>query len=393
MSSQNRKNQSKKDKKRKNISNNTSGESLQKVRLSDTQVGDISIPRLTTKIAMDPASSTPQQALAYSQGGYSPYMLPPPQSHFPSYVSPVMQQASGDITSMIHALSRKFDDVSLKLEKLDSIDRRLTQLEATMVSATGEIKGVKAQFTEIDKSLIMLNSICEENKSSVKNTEKTVNELSDQTTKLQNNQKQSNCVISELKNELQTLKEDHLDLQARSMRNNLVFDGLPEVNDENPEQVLTNFLSDEMGLTDSFELERVHRIGKRITGKHRPMVAKFSSFKQKEAVRKAAPRTLRGKTFWINEQFPREIADRRRKLLPHLKAARRQQKKAYLKVDKLYVNDRLFIPDTYDDQAAGVGTPPTRPDGNNHQSLPRPRRVPATALGQPRRPRCNVRER
>ncbi|KAK3101461.1 hypothetical protein FSP39_003772 [Pinctada imbricata] len=151
------------------------------------------------------------------------------------------------------------------------------------------------------------------------------------------------------------------------MRDNLIFDWIPESNEEKCEEVLTKFIADEMGLTEIVNLERVHRMGRHVAGKHRPIVAKFSSFKQKETVRRAAPRTLKGKPFGVNEQFPKEITERRKILIPHLKAAKRQQKKAFLKVDKLYINDRLFIPD---DGASGETLTQTARNGDRNMNFP-----------------------
>lgn len=73
-------------------------------------------------------------------------------------------------------------------------------------------------------------------------------------------------------------------------------------------------------------------------GRHRPIIAKFVLFKEREKVRKAAPYKLAGKPFGINEQFPKEINDRRKLLYPHYKHAKRLEKKAVMIADKLFVN-------------------------------------------------------
>ncbi|KAK3094845.1 hypothetical protein FSP39_006988 [Pinctada imbricata] len=135
----------------------------------------------------------------------------------------------------------------------------------------------------------------------------------------------------------------------------------PRIRRRNPEEVIKHFLSEEMGITDEIKFERVHRMGKPIPGKHRPIVAKFGSFKDKEMVRKAAPRMLKGKTYGVNEQFPREVNERRKRLIPHLKEAKRQDKKVVLKVDKLYIDNRPFVPNA---------------DPNDHRSRNSDRRAP-----------------
>ena len=136
--------------------------------------------------------------------------------------------------------------------------------------------------------------------------------------------------MHDLRADLSELQERQLDLQTRSMRDNLVFDGIPETNEEDPEAVRKSFLKDEMDLSDEFHFERVHRMSRQIRGKNRPILAKFSFFKERETVRKAAPRALRGKSYGVNEQLPKEINDRRKQLIPHLKTAKRKNKRAVL---------------------------------------------------------------
>ena len=75
----------------------------------------------------------------------------------------------------------------------------------------------------------------------------------------------------------------------------------------------------------------------------KPIVCRFKNFKDREVVRKAA-RELKGTRYGVSEQFPKEINDRRKLLWPYFPEARRQNKKAYFKRDKLYIDGSEFIP-------------------------------------------------
>ena len=57
-------------------------------------------------------------------------------------------------------------------------------------------------------------------------------------------------------------------------------------------------------------------------------------FEDREKVRKATPQ-LRETDFGVSQQFPREVVLKRRKLLPVMKAARQQKKKAFMWYNKL----------------------------------------------------------
>ena len=72
---------------------------------------------------------------------------------------------------------------------------------------------------------------------------------------------------------------------------------------------------------------------------NRSIVAKFHNFKERELVRKQG-KALKGSRFFVNEQFPREVADKRRRLVSKMKEARQQGKSAWLSYDTLYVDTR-----------------------------------------------------
>lgn len=76
-------------------------------------------------------------------------------------------------------------------------------------------------------------------------------------------------------------------------------------------------------------------MGRKPQGRPRPIVANFVLYTEREKVRKAAPTTLGGKPYGINDQFPKEINDRRKLLYPQYKLAKRQGKKAVVIAEKL----------------------------------------------------------
>ena len=127
------------------------------------------------------------------------------------------------------------------------------------------------------------------------------------------------------------------------VRENFIFTGIPETGpDEIPEQSLVTFIEKEMVVEQRICFECLHRFGRRGYSGPRPIVAKFSNFKNREMVRKTAPTKLQGKTFGVNEQFPKEINDRRKESYPFYKRAKRAGKRISLVYDKLYIDGTLF---------------------------------------------------
>ncbi|KAL0161314.1 hypothetical protein M9458_045039, partial [Cirrhinus mrigala] len=89
--------------------------------------------------------------------------------------------------------------------------------------------------------------------------------------------------------------------------------------------------------------ERVHRLGAKKPGapRPRPIVAKFGYFKQKEQV-KSRGRELKGTDFSVNDQFPKEILERRKVLFPIRRSLIQKGSRAVIAVDRLYVDGRLY---------------------------------------------------
>ncbi|KAL4000837.1 signal-regulatory protein delta [Sarotherodon galilaeus] len=147
--------------------------------------------------------------------------------------------------------------------------------------------------------------------------------------------------VTQLNIENKKIKETVINLQARSMRDNLVFSGIPESSREDPETTVRSFIKTHLKLPEytvkNIGFDRVHRIGAPKTGSGRPhpIVAKFGHFKQKEQV-KSHGRELKGTDFSVNNQFPREILERRKVRRSFIQKGSR----AVIAVDRLYVDGR-----------------------------------------------------
>lgn len=153
--------------------------------------------------------------------------------------------------------------------------------------------------------------------------------------------------VNNLTSENIKMKETILDLQCRSMRDNLIFSGIPETTQEKTEETVKEFIHSTLKLpmttVNTISFHRVHRIGQINTDhkRPRPIIVKFEHYKHKELV-KSKGRELRGTQFGLNDQFPREIQERRKKLIPIMKQLRKEGKRATLNIDKLYVNGQLY---------------------------------------------------
>ena len=121
-------------------------------------------------------------------------------------------------------------------------------------------------------------------------------------------------------------------VQSQSMRNNLICTGItedvnekPDVTDSKLRTLMVVKLKLARDIVYGFKLERAHRMGDNSSFGRAGSVAKFLRFKDREVVRQARSK-LKGTGYFVNEQFPKEIADRRKELLPKMLQAKRDVK-------------------------------------------------------------------
>lgn len=96
---------------------------------------------------------------------------------------------------------------------------------------------------------------------------------------------------------------------------------------------------------DSSKIERAHRIGKYDSGKCRPVMVKFTFFKDKQQIIGNSPK-LKGTNFAVREDFSLQTRLARKKLLEFAKPKKVPFK---LNVDKLRINDSVYVYDAAND--------------------------------------------
>lgn len=340
-----------------NVSSNSDSQINTKVHVqgvNDAHINDTCSQTISTPVPCFMPSRTLDMAQNSTHNQSTPLNLnfvPPNMSygvspvgaypvHSQSYSQGYSQFDNISYGEKMDVLCTKLDSVFKKLEKLDIIEQRLQNFETSINTVTKDVKVLKDQMKDIDTSLNFINDKFEENIQRVDEITLSVEEM-----KAEN---------ASLREEINGLNEKHVDLQARSMRDNLIFTGFQELEEENTEELLKDFIVKDLEIGKNIEFHRVHRMGRKFqTGRPRPIVAKFVNFKDREMIRKSAPeklKALNNHKYGVNEQFPKEINDRRKALYPHLKSAKRNNKRANLVYDKLYIDGRLFIPDTRETQ-------------------------------------------
>ena len=154
--------------------------------------------------------------------------------------------------------------------------------------------------------------------------------------------------VTRAEKQVQEMNEEMLQMQARMMRDNLVFYNIKEGNNESSADctnTLRSFLRDEMKIDKEnmakIKFDRVHRMGQKGGKRSRPIVAKLNPFEGKGIVMAHIKNLDKNKKFGINDQLPRELEERKKQLLPKFKEAKRQDRKPKWSVDKLVVGKNV----------------------------------------------------
>ena len=157
--------------------------------------------------------------------------------------------------------------------------------------------------------------------------------------------------ISKMKSDVRLIERDLLDpndvseklieLEDRSRRNNLRFDGLTEDTNEtwdDCERKIQKILSDKLEITEDVEIERCHRMGKRKGNRPRTIICKFLRFKDKQKILKNAKK-LKNSGIYIYEDFCNDTMELRKSLWEEVMEHRRQGKFAFLNYRSIIVRN------------------------------------------------------
>lgn len=234
--------------------------------------------------------------------------------------TPLKQQCCTEVSDILISINNKLATLDARISLIEVLHKEFQQIRHSLEYSQQQIDTLAHENRSLQNSVTALTT-----------------EFSAMST-------QFDTVTAENK----ALKEAILELQSRSMRDNLIFTGIPEPStDDEPEKAVKDFMVKQLKLptetVDNITFHRVHRLGLKLNNptRPRPIIVKFEHYKQKELVRQQG-RQLKGTHYGLNDQYPQEIIRRRKQLLPIRKQRINEGKKAILTVDRLYINGQLF---------------------------------------------------
>ena len=192
---------------------------------------------------------------------------------------------------------------------------------------------------------VRLNKISEEVDEIKKSLEFTQNKFDEEFAIIKSN-------IKKVKSDMKEITEDLLDsdkvssklieLEDRSLRNNLRIDGIAEDQNESwheCEEKVLEVIKGKLEIQDPIEIDRCHRMGKHKRNRPRTIIFKLNKFKDKQKILRNA-RNLKDTGIFIYEDFCDDTMKLRKSLWEQVLEDRRQNKIAYLNCRGIVVRDR-----------------------------------------------------
>lgn len=234
-------------------------------------------------------------------------------------------------------------DIYARLKKVDIIPAILSNLDV-LPSIEKRLGAIEGRFSKIENEIVEMKNDMKTVENKVIGTEMQTESTSQRMSFIEQERDM-------VRRENDELKERVLEMQSRSMRENLLFGGIPEEAQEKDdpdniqtERVLKKFISEKMDIKDDIQFQVVHRLRPRSDGKPRTIVAKFERRKDRDRVLKAAPLHLKETQFSAHEQFPTEIIEQWNVLWPIFKREQKAGRSVRFKEDKLFVDGTRIYP-------------------------------------------------
>ena len=237
--------------------------------------------------------------------------------------------------------------MSKELGKLSTIEKTLASISTKINSLESKVNLVETQVNSCEKACSFLSNQYEDHRKELSDAKSQISSLKSKCESMESKSKEHQAESAKLQRKV-------LDLESRSMRDNLVFHGLPESTPEDCESLVKTLLKEELGMgefeTREIIFDRIHRIGRKENqrpGYIRPIVAKFHRYSEREQVRelKYAKRdALRATNKSVKPQIPAEVLEKRKPLYSVFEKAKNDGARVKFVLDKLYINGREYVP-------------------------------------------------
>ena len=246
------------------------------------------------------------------------------------------------VQQMNSQLNTRLSGIEQNLSKLTAIENNIAGVQTEISNIKSDNVVLRTNVGELDRFCQSVSGFMDDYNRKHTSTNTYIKKIEQENKTLRSDYISMKADNQNLASTVSYMKENMLEMESRSMKNNILFFGIGEhaVNlrdrsfREDTEQVLKRFMEREIAFegADSLDpyaikFERVHRLGRPRYDQNgclirpRPIVAAFANFKERKCVRRSSG-SIKDKAYSVREQFPADIEERRKILYPFLKSAK-----------------------------------------------------------------------
>lgn len=266
---------------------------------------------------------------------YAP--LQPMQQQFP----PTPPAWAMELMENIKIINTDIKMIKKSVAKIDGIEKTVNRISLKVDELENKYTTIDVRVTETESAAAFLSNEFEETKKKIANSKSEIKKLGD--------------VCKSFEEHVKSVETDNIqlnskinDLEARSLRDNLLFHGFDETADENCEMLIQNFIKHDLGIDGKeIKIERAHRIGSNKSKGIRPVVVKFLEWKDRELVRKTASdklTELKLKRKGVGVQQTKAVLAKRKELYSVMDREKKNGKFVKWAGAKLLISDRAEGP-------------------------------------------------
>lgn len=235
--------------------------------------------------------------------------------------------------------------IKSSLSKIDSIEKSIKLINMKFTDLETKVVDVEKRVKETERSCEFLSVDADTFRYDIKHSKSELKSLNEKCEILRSSNK--HC-----ESKIKTMNDKMLDLEDRSMRENLMFYGIQESEPEDCEAVVKKFCEDRLMMQDASGLvfDRVHRLGGPNSRKPRPVVAKFHYYKQREQVRQKSfdmRADLKQTNHGVGIQWPKQVLEARKSLYPIMQREKAKGSTVRMVRDKLFINGQEYNPNKH----------------------------------------------
>ena len=231
-----------------------------------------------------------------------------------------MDESTADFQAFVRQSLTLLNTVLAELksvkESVDSLTRDGLEMRTSLNALTDDLRDMKTTLEEHKKEVLTLRA---EINTITKRSESLTSQNSD-------------------------LKEENLKLQTYMRRQNLIIEGLHESENEDVQQKVITHLADLCKIVlNPCDIDKVHRYGRSVAGKPRPIIIRFISHSSRDRVL-LGYRSIKDKpkNLFVNEDLPYDIKTRRADIRAVATQARSTGAKVKLQGDRVVIDSKVY---------------------------------------------------